>query len=344
MDVALTSHYRLDFAGLPNPVKGVMAQRGLTATAIDKIGLLCYDAALPATSLATNNIEGNYTGVQQQYAHTRIFPNIDMGFYCDSGYKVLTFFESWIEYISGGGASVNRAHPGYFYRMRYPNSYKGNIGIDKFDRDYTQGCRYNFIRMFPVSISPIPVSYEASQLLRVNVTFNYERYIMTSTYVDKFVNSTKNNSSNSAPTSDELAAALSDQSSFLKGSNILNISNAGNTNFGAFVNGSPLLDTEKFKTAFSQAELDSWLSAPPSFNDEGPSSQKINFTGEVGGFAGAAGGGTDTFGSGGASDRGATPSATTLRRQGRGGGALEAGFGLSGTAPRGSDRINNRRS
>lgn len=338
MDVALTSHYRLDFGGLPNPVKGVMSQRGLTPIEIDKISLLCYDAALPATSLATNNIEGNFTGVQQQYAHTRIFPNIDMGFYCDSGYKVLTFFESWIEYISGGGASVDKANPGYFYRMRYPNSYKGNIAIDKFDRDYTQGCRYNFIRMFPVSVSPVPVSYEASQLLRVNVTFNYERYIMTSTFVDRSASSNRTNSANSAPTADELAAALSDQSSFLRGSTDVDISNAGNTNFGAFVNGSPLLDTKKFKDAFSQAALDSWLSAPPAFDPDAPSSQNINFTAEVGGFASGVRGGSDSFGSGGASRSSATPSATTLRRQGRSGGGSQDGFGLSGTAPRGSDR------
>lgn len=304
MDVALTSHYALDFGGLPTPLRGYLNQKGISSSIIEKIGLLCYDSSLPATALATNNIEGNYTGVQQQYAHTRTFPNIDMGFYCDSEYRVLSFFESWIEYISGGGASQNLAHPGYFYRMRFPDAYKGNIAIDKFDRDYTKGVRYTFIRMFPVSVSPIPISYEASQLLRINVTFNYERYILTSSYTQKLASLGKKSNSTSA---DELARQLSSQSEFLKTSNSFDIANSGNTNFSAFIN-SYALNSPEFKDAASQFALDSWLSNPPSFNDLSTSGQNINFTGEVGGVAG---------------ETNKTPPAgprlsrATLRRQGR---------------------------
>jgi hypothetical protein len=184
MDVALSSHYLVNFTGFRGGLETALNSRGISSEDIAKIGLLCYDASLPGSALATTNIEGNFTGVQQQYAHTRQFPNIDMGFYCDSEYKVLMFFETWMEYISGGGSTQAPNNPGYFYRMRYPegdNGYKIYPTIAKFDRNYTNGIQYNFVRLFPKQVSATPVSYEQSQLLRVNVSFNYERYFATST-------------------------------------------------------------------------------------------------------------------------------------------------------------------
>ena len=38
--------------------------------------------------------------------------------------------------------------------------------------------RYQFINTFPKSISPIPVTYGAADLLKVTVSFNYDRYIV----------------------------------------------------------------------------------------------------------------------------------------------------------------------
>jgi hypothetical protein len=120
--------------------------------------------------------------VQQKYAHTRQFGNIDLGFYCDSEYKMLKFFEYWIEYISGAGAE-DTLSKGYYYRMRYPDQYKCEaMAIVKFDRDYNpkHSMQYNFVSLFPTAVSSTPVSYEASQILRINVTFNYDRYIVGS--------------------------------------------------------------------------------------------------------------------------------------------------------------------
>ena len=92
MNVAQTSHYEVMFGGFPSSLLTTFYQKGLDSNFIGrKLGLLCYSATLPGSSLATMNIEGNFTGVQQQYAHTRIFNNITLDFYCDSKYKVLKF-------------------------------------------------------------------------------------------------------------------------------------------------------------------------------------------------------------------------------------------------------------
>ena len=36
--------------------------------------------------------------------------------------------------------------------------------------------KYTFFGMFPVNVSSVPVQYGNSDVLRMNVTFNYERY------------------------------------------------------------------------------------------------------------------------------------------------------------------------
>ena len=38
---------------------------------------------------------------------------------------------------------------------------------------------YKFVRVFPVSINSMPITYEASQLLKVTVTMSYLRYYIT---------------------------------------------------------------------------------------------------------------------------------------------------------------------
>ena len=73
----------------------------------------------------------------------------------------------------------------YYYRVRYPQDYQTNdLYITKFERDYenTGAClEYKFLKAFPLSIVTMPVSYEASQLLKCTVNFTYSRYLINPT-------------------------------------------------------------------------------------------------------------------------------------------------------------------
>ena len=71
----------------------------------------------------------------------------------------------------------------YNYRVKYPNDYIADQGLKviKFERDYQQQLTYEFIRSFPLSISSMPVSFDASSLLKVTVSMSYIRYIVLKT-------------------------------------------------------------------------------------------------------------------------------------------------------------------
>ena len=143
-------------------------------------GILCSDASLPTSSYATAEVKDNFMGIPQQFAHTRIYTDIDFTFYVDEKYTLLKIFEGWMEYISSGANTFMEQQTKSFYRrMRYPDSYKCNtLYINKFEKDYRRTLRYQFINAFPKAMSSVPVSYGSAEILKVTVSFNYDRYIV----------------------------------------------------------------------------------------------------------------------------------------------------------------------
>jgi len=143
-------------------------------------GILCSDASLPTTSYATAEVKDNFMGIPQQYAHTRIYTDIDFTFYVDENYTLLKIFEGWMEYISSGSNRLmEQQTKSYYRRMRYPDSYKCNtLYINKFEKNFKRTLRYQFVNAFPKSMSSVPVSYGPADILKVTVSFNYDRYIV----------------------------------------------------------------------------------------------------------------------------------------------------------------------
>ena len=67
----------------------------------------------------------------------------------------------------------------YFMKLKYPDTYKvSSMYISKFEKNADRGITYQFINAFPKSITPIPVTYGSADLLKVSVSFNYDRYIV----------------------------------------------------------------------------------------------------------------------------------------------------------------------
>jgi hypothetical protein len=186
-NLAQTSHYQVVFGSLPNELKTYLLQRGVDPRFVSNdAGLLCFSAQLPGGQLATANISGNYMGIQEKFAHTKLYTQLSLDFYVDKEYKVIKFIEHWIEFIASGShnpldtnrPSISQSNPNYMVRMQYPTYYKNNsTKIFKFDRDYKREIEYTFYGMFPSNLSNIQVSYDASRTLTASVTFEFDRYL-----------------------------------------------------------------------------------------------------------------------------------------------------------------------
>ena len=182
--LAQNNHFLVTFSSLTPAVESYLT----TYTRITNIknflsrnlGILCSDASLPTSTLATAEVKDNFKGVPQQFAHTRFYTDISYSFYIDEDYTLLKIFEGWMEYISSGAnADVDQDHRAYYRRMKYPDSYKCNtMYINKFEKNYKRTLRYRFVNVFPKSINAIPVQYGSADILKVTVNFNYDRYIV----------------------------------------------------------------------------------------------------------------------------------------------------------------------
>lgn len=209
-ELALNNYYLVGLNGLATVDGTTSLQNHLKKYADVKIdwifknaGILCSDASLPSSTFATAEVKDNFIGVPQEFAHSRLFTDIDFTFYVDTEYHILRFFEGWMDFISGGGAAQVENGPepfnkGYFRRFQYPDSYKiSNLSITKFERSLgsvqnSSKLDYRFINAFPKGITSIPVSYGQADLLKITVTFNYDRYVVERSQI-KGVNPTQTN-------------------------------------------------------------------------------------------------------------------------------------------------------
>ena len=195
---ALTSHFIVD---IPFPTYGTSSGgfgQYLISNGVkfdkEKLRLLCSEATLPGSSLGTHENNSDFTGVTEKFAYRRLYDDrIDFTFYVDAeNYLPIRFFEAWIKYIMGesispGAGRLSSKNSNYFYRARYPEYYIAPDGltITKFERTSKNkksanhegnSLIYNFVNSYPISITSMPVSYDASSLLKCTVSFSYIRY------------------------------------------------------------------------------------------------------------------------------------------------------------------------
>lgn len=195
LNIAQTSLY---YVTIPPPASAEnffsFLGRDLTSNDIPNIELLCSEASLPGSSFATHDVTNDYHGVTEKMAYRRLYDDtLDLTFYVDRKYKVIEFFDGWMNYIAGEGSRRDSGlgrpsfkSPYVNNRFIYPTVYKSDIYLTKFEKDpNASGTRmnYTFVSAFPMNIVSMPVSYDQSQLLKCTVSFSYIRYVRERTFV-----------------------------------------------------------------------------------------------------------------------------------------------------------------
>ena len=179
---ATTSHFDVEI-GFPSGSLGAKLRGILGGTTLqqDRLNLMCSEAVLPGSSLATTEVNNDYTGVTERHAYRRIYDEtIDLSFYIDaSNYLPIQFFETWISEILNEDQE-EAISPNYTYRAKYPDDYMNEQGLKiiKFEKDLNSQLQYTFIRSYPRSITSMPVTYDGSSLLKCSVQMSYIRYVM----------------------------------------------------------------------------------------------------------------------------------------------------------------------
>lgn len=188
----------------------------------DLFELTCIETSLPGSSLATLDAKDDYMGITQKHVYRRMYDeSIDLTFLVtkDSGYHQIKFFESWIKYASGED-SVDVQQKNFYSRVRYPDDYISEFSISKYERDLGSSnssaksfMAYIFRDAYPKSINSMPISYDASEALKVTVSFYYSRYFISNQQYIKQV-SPQTTGSNQNTTSNDFNIPVTRQSTF----------------------------------------------------------------------------------------------------------------------------------
>ena len=170
------------------------------------------DVTLPGASFDMAESMGDRQGTIERFAQRRLYAPLSVSFYVDSDYNMLRLFEEWMNFINPIHNSSGRYEGSYqgqneyasrnnYYKFRYPDDYKRNIIVTKFEKDFYQGLNmnetrigryaksrsgdnlipgsllcYQFIDTFPSNIVAIPLSYDGTQVTKVTIEFQYLRY------------------------------------------------------------------------------------------------------------------------------------------------------------------------
>ena len=159
----------------------------------DLIQMLCDEAQLPNVQTATGQMSGRYLGESAvQYAHSRMFTDVGLGFLCDADLMPIKFFNHWYSWIFGdeqkvtiddyesvvkeSSLPVERSN-----RLKYPDEYTCSLYVMKTEPDnFAANGRipitYILENAYPYAIDAVPLSYGSSQITRVNVNFHYTRH------------------------------------------------------------------------------------------------------------------------------------------------------------------------
>jgi hypothetical protein len=188
LDLSLTSTFAVDI----KEARKIANSLGFNVDRTQRISLLAYEAVLPGSSFELGQVFGDRQGITEQYPTKRVYPPIDVSFYIKYDYDVLRFFDGWLNLISPriGG----KIDPQSYHKFNYPDLYKCNINIVKFERQFrppsqrlsargTDGgindpttYTYTLINAYPSNVISVPLSYSQSDILRTTITFNYDRF------------------------------------------------------------------------------------------------------------------------------------------------------------------------
>jgi hypothetical protein len=185
--MATSNMYAVEFENLSGELKRRMKEPGFKSwtdgTAYQALTLLCEEASLPGMQAMTGQTTGVYMGEGQvNYAHTKSYTDITLGWTCDANMIPLKFVNAWLGFIFGDDNPTTKTIDRYrINRVQYPEDYQCKIIITKAERNDSSPLGrvsgiYTLHDAWPYSIQSTPVSYGATTLLKVTASFYYRRW------------------------------------------------------------------------------------------------------------------------------------------------------------------------
>lgn len=129
-----------------------------------KMEYLCKGAQLPSD--VVNPIDVFYMGRQIKVAGDRTFEEMTLTIINDIDFSIRKAFERWMALLNTHEGNLGVVNP---------NNYWADLVVTQLNRDGTEARSYNLISAFPTNLSPIDLSFDATdQVEEFTVTLAYQ--------------------------------------------------------------------------------------------------------------------------------------------------------------------------
>lgn len=130
----------------------------------EKIVLFCDSTQIPGINFSSNPVR--VYGETREVVYEKIYEPITVSFYVDKSMVVKKLFDSWILQVQGTTRNLN-----------YYNDYVSRqTTLEIFDLEDQPTYSVIFYNMFPKTVAPISLDYASKDLMKLNVTFQYEYF------------------------------------------------------------------------------------------------------------------------------------------------------------------------
>ena len=209
--ISASNLYSFDFAPLADGGlnKFIKDNTGsdLTSTMLQ---LVCNEIQLPGVTYSATDVKSVNKGITQKIAGSKVYNELDISFYMDANSTALQIFRAWQDFITGGrpvkgvsslyGTKIFGETKFPIFVQQYYHNYACELTINKLEK-YTSGniptpavpkegqkpqdvvakppklansWKARLYKAYPYTVSSVPYSAAAAQLVKVSVGFYYE--------------------------------------------------------------------------------------------------------------------------------------------------------------------------
>lgn len=158
-----------------NPRGSKAAQEaGRIGLSPQSMSFFCMKADLPGVNLAVDGNVPTGIGPLELFPYTAIFNDMNLDFIGDSGGRILTFFQNWINRIV---AYDNTKNYSGFYKVSYKQDYIAQINILVFNNQSDKVIEYTIDECFPHVIQNIPMNWaDQNNFMNIGVGFYFKTW------------------------------------------------------------------------------------------------------------------------------------------------------------------------
>jgi len=135
----------------------------------ESLSIVCETANLPGLGFETSTIPD--IGPPYVYPFDATFEDFELSFICSENMQERSFFNNWFLMIH----PINDSN---FPLWNFREEYVTDINITKYDIANNITYKIQIVEAFPITMPDQEIGYDNNEVLKLNVTFNYSRWVI----------------------------------------------------------------------------------------------------------------------------------------------------------------------